>query len=155
MTKKRILLSTEVYRQDSLFLVQEFDEALARGDWRELARIFGLATGLFRELLKALKSKYGNRPQMSAKKRHSWEGWLPAEVMGDLRNAKEIQEDWINRVKEKVPRLSAKAQREARSALRKVEQDLRARVRDGRKWINKRWPGWWTPQVESDFSDWL
>lgn len=75
--------------------------------------------------------------------------------MGDLRNAKEIEEDWVIRAKEKVPKLSKKAQREAKKSLKKVEQELRARVRAGKKWINERWPGWWTPDVERDFKDWL
>jgi len=149
----------EVYRHDSMVLAHMFDKALEDRDGKELSRILIQAAALMRQLLKALKAKYTKRfYSMGARKpKYTWEGWLPADVMADLRNTMGVQEDWISRanIKIKLPGLSKKAKALARSAVKAVEKDLRVRIRDGRKWINDRWPGWWTPQVEEDFGDWL
>jgi len=92
---------------------------------------------------------------MRSRGRYSWKDWLPADVMGDLRNARELEGDWVSREKERVPKLSGKGRREARLALKRAERDLRARIRAGKKWITQRWPGWWTPEVQKDFEEWL
>lgn len=156
MRKRRSILSTDLYRQDSLFLAQAFDQALERRDGRELTQILIMASDLIRQLLKTLKSKYGGHISMGARK-SKWDGWLPQDVMADLRNAVEIDGEWVKRAKItiKVPGLSKGARNIAKDATKRLERYLRERIRSGRKWINDRWPGWWTPDVEGYFEDWL
>jgi hypothetical protein len=149
--------STETYRYQSFLLTQAFDEALDRRDGLKLTEIFFLVADLISQLIKTLKRKYGGHSTMGAKDKYSWNAWLPAEVMADLKNAAEIDGDWIRRAKTKlkIRKLSKKAQSLAQLAVKALEQDLRTRIRDGRKWMNDRWPGWWTPEVAQYFHEWL
>lgn len=155
MPKKTVTLWTDAYRSDSFILTQSFDDALARRDGPELTRIFLLVGGLIRQLLETLRRKYGGRLTMGTRKLNSWKGMLPADVMADLRNTAEIDGDWIRRaqVKIKVAGLSKKAQNIAKRAVKALRKDLRHYIKDGRRWMNKRWPGWWTPSVEQYFEN--
>jgi hypothetical protein len=155
MPKKNTILWTDIYREDSRLLAQLFDEALERRDGPELTRVFLLVGGLIRQLLETLRRKYGGRLTMGTRKRYSWKGLLPAEVMADLRNTAEIDGDWIKRakVKIKIAGLSKRAQNIAKRAVKALRSELRHRIRDGRKWMHDRWPGWWTPDIERYFEN--
>lgn len=158
MAPRRKIFETDLYRYDSHALAQAFDEALERGDVAELSEILIGASVLMSELTKTLDLKYGKTSRsggLGASRRYTWKGWLPSEVMADLKNAKQIQGDWIERIEVKLPDLSKKATAIAKREHRKFTKKLRGRIKAGRQWVNARWPGWWTVEVEDYFHEWL
>jgi hypothetical protein len=157
MSKHPGLESPETY----LAWYQKFSGALHTAIGLNDVEAMGIAlqglTDVARHLRLGLQAKYGETSEMGALSGRypKWKGVTPQRVLDDMRNAIEIDGGLIKDAEAEVPEALEPRKAELRKEVRRLTTYLRALIRKGKKRFERDWPGWWTPEREAEFEDFL
>lgn len=140
------------------------DDAVAERDVRRTKAIYGIMADAVAGTTRLIGRLWA-RPDGSAR-RHSlgssaqfpperWKDMSLRDILADLADLMLIDALEIEVASLKFPGARGAEQKRLQQEIARMRKALRGKIRNGKAWIQKYWPGAWTSQEEKNFRDYL